>query len=129
MAQNRRILDFNFSAESLVLDGAAFDAFTAATKGYVVESGAPIWDVIRHAREEEGLSQRELAENLAVLSGNSSITRDDVKRWESGKRIPRPRWRYWLSRALHIPAELLETAARIARVHRARRNQRESGDT
>lgn len=74
--------------------------------------GKPIWEVIRLARGGRGYSQRELAERLAMLSGNSSVTRDDVKRWENGKRIPRSLWRYWLGVALGIPRDQLDIAAR-----------------
>ncbi|WP_222851806.1 helix-turn-helix domain-containing protein [Phytoactinopolyspora mesophila] len=80
-----------------------------------MESGKPIWDVIRHARDGKGLSQRELAERLAAVSGKTSVTRDDVKRWETGKRIPRPAWRHWLADVLEIPVERLDVAARLAR--------------
>jgi transcriptional regulator with XRE-family HTH domain len=90
-----------------------------STKGIVVESGEPIWVVIRRARIRNGLSQRELAERLAAISGNSSVTRDDVKRWERGKRIPRPAWRYWLADVLAVPLAQLDRAARLARQTRS----------
>jgi transcriptional regulator with XRE-family HTH domain len=82
---------------------------------YVQSKAEPTWQLIRRFRHRQGLSQQALAEKLAVISGNSSVTREHVSRWERGKRIPNPYWRVWLGRALEIPPEWLERAAMIAR--------------
>ncbi|KAA2252710.1 helix-turn-helix transcriptional regulator [Solihabitans fulvus] len=82
---------------------------------YLQGKAEPTWQLIRRFRDRQGLSQQALAERLAVISGNSSITREHVSRWERGKRIPNPYWRVWLGRALEIPPEWLERAAMIAR--------------
>lgn len=84
----------------------------------MVTVGEPIWEVIKHARGGHGFSQRQLAEELALISGNSSVTRDDVKRWENGKRIPRRPWLHWLGEALEIPPDQLRSAAEESRRHR-----------
>ncbi|OKI27912.1 transcriptional regulator [Saccharothrix sp. CB00851] len=68
-----------------------------------------------------GLAQYDLAERLHAASGNVSITREEVSRWERGKRIPGPYWRAWLGRVLDTPQQELEQAAAIARRTRKRR--------
>lgn len=64
---------------------------------------------------QHGLTQYELADQLAGVSGNDAVTREEVSRWERGKRIPGPYWRNWLSEVLGCPSERWETAALAAR--------------
>jgi transcriptional regulator with XRE-family HTH domain len=75
----------------------------------------PIWSLIRLTRKQRGYTQTDLAEKLARLSGNRTLTRWEVARWERGKRIPGPFWRVHLSRVLDIPRCDLERAARLGR--------------
>lgn len=75
--------------------------------------------VIRRARSRLGYSQYGIADELARISGNGSLTRDEVARWERGKRIPGPYWRQWISTVLELRSSELEAAATAAR--RARR--------
>lgn len=78
-----------------------------------------VGSVIRQARSRLGYSQYGVADELARISGNGSLTRDEVARWERGKRIPGPYWRQWISQVLDVGSSDLERAARAAR--RARR--------
>lgn len=80
----------------------------------------PIGALIQAARKRRGLSQYALADKLAALSGNDSVTRHEVARWERAKRIPGPYWRTWISRALDLPLDQLRAAARSARSRRSR---------
>jgi hypothetical protein len=82
-------------------------------------AGEPIWDLMRRVRKLRGLTQYQLADRLAELSNNSSVSRDEVARWERGKRVPGPYWRQWLSVALDVPSEQLLEAVRYGRLKRA----------
>lgn len=73
----------------------------------------PIGALIRRARLELGLSQDDLANELRKLSGNESICRVYISRWETGKRIPRRYWRDFLAEALGIPWLVLARASAI----------------
>ena len=79
------------------------------------EERRPISAVLPELRRGRGLTQHDLAERLHAASGNVSITREEVSRWERGKRIPGPYWRAWLGRVLDTPQQELEEAAAIAR--------------
>ncbi|MEU4448742.1 helix-turn-helix transcriptional regulator [Actinosynnema sp. NPDC050801] len=81
----------------------------------------PISTILPELRRGRGLTQYDLAERLHAASGNVSITREEVSRWERGKRIPGPYWRAWLGRVLDTPQQELEQAAAIAR--RTRRSR------
>lgn len=59
-----------------------------------------------------------MAEQLCEVSGRPNITRDEVKRWESGKIIPGRFWLIHLSEALEVPRAQLEHAASTARIER-----------
>nr|WP_205629456.1 helix-turn-helix transcriptional regulator [Jiangella muralis] len=80
--------------------------------------------VIRQARSRLGYSQYGVADELVRISGNGSLTRDEVARWERGKRIPGPYWRQWISQVLDVGSSDLERAARAARVARRTRRAR-----
>lgn len=87
----------------------------AVVHGIPAQRGEPIGALIERARQQCGLSQYGLADVLAALSGNESVSRDEVKRWERGKRVPGPYWQRRLSVALGLPFDRLSTAARSAR--------------
>ncbi|MFJ4772651.1 helix-turn-helix domain-containing protein [Streptomyces uncialis] len=61
-----------------------------------------------------GLSQPQLAAQLCALSGITSVTRNEVSRWERGARIP-DTWLRYLARTLRLPLADLEQAAAYAR--------------
>jgi len=71
----------------------------------------PIGGLIRAARHQRGLTQYQLADKLVLLSGNESLGRDEVSRWERGKRVPGPYWQRYLSWALDVPPAELRAAA------------------
>lgn len=75
----------------------------------------PVWELVRRVRKQRGLTQYQLADMLAELSRNASVSRDEVARWERGKRVPGPYWRRWLSAALGVPLDELTAAVRCGR--------------
>ncbi|WP_246018859.1 helix-turn-helix transcriptional regulator [Saccharothrix australiensis] len=80
----------------------------------------PISETLAELRRSRGLTQDDLAERLHAASGNTSVTREEVSRWERGKRIPGPYWRGWLGQVLDTPQHELERAAAIERAARRR---------
>lgn len=75
----------------------------------------PIGRLIRSARHERGLTQYQLADALVLVSGNESLGRGEVSRWERGKRVPGPYWQSHLSRVLQLPPDQLRAAARASK--------------
>lgn len=57
---------------------------------------------VRQLRRARGWSQDRLAGELRRLSGRATVTRDEVKRWEVGKRRPGPYWTLFLASALGV---------------------------
>jgi transcriptional regulator with XRE-family HTH domain len=80
----------------------------------------PIGALIRQARQEAGKSQAALAEQLRDRSGNSSVTREYVSRWESGKRVPTPFWRQHIALALSLSRDQIDRACAVSIRHRSR---------
>jgi transcriptional regulator with XRE-family HTH domain len=66
--------------------------------------------VICELRSGMGMSQGRLAGELNKVSGRITLTREDVSRWERGKRMPGPFRLPHLSIALQIPLAQLESA-------------------
>jgi len=62
---------------------------------------------IARLRRERGLSQSGLATALAAASGRSTITREEVSRWEHDRRTPTPYWLSHLAAVLCVPAGVL----------------------
>jgi hypothetical protein len=85
----------------------------------------PFGAMIVDRRQRLGLSQYTLAARLAEVSGDTSIDRGHVRRWEHHDRLPRPYWRRHLSAALHIPRETIDRAVALAYEERARARARE----
>lgn len=75
----------------------------------------PIGQLIRFARHELKMSQYELADKLAAVSGNATMGRDRVARWERGRQVPRNEWRQWLAVVLQVPKSQLDAGAAAAR--------------
>lgn len=65
-------------------------------------------------RRDARLTQRQLADRLCSLSGVASVTRNEVGRWEQGRRIP-DAWLPALSAVLSVPLRDLERATAYAR--------------
>jgi transcriptional regulator with XRE-family HTH domain len=63
---------------------------------------------IARLRKALGWSQGRLAAHLCELSGRATMTREEVSRWETGKRRPRPFWLRHLATALQVPMDALE---------------------
>lgn len=75
----------------------------------------PIGQIIRSARSRLKMSQYELADKLAAVSGKSTMGRDRVARWERGRQVPRNEWRQWLSVVLQVPKSDLDAGAMATR--------------
>lgn len=78
----------------------------------------PIAQMIKISRTHHGMTQAALAKVLATASGNQSISRDQITRWEGGRRVPGPYWRGWLSVVLGVPRNQLDRAAAETRAAR-----------
>ncbi|MEV5975774.1 helix-turn-helix transcriptional regulator [Streptomyces sp. NPDC052114] len=65
-------------------------------------------------RKRARLSQSQLAARLCALSGTTTLTRNEVSRWERGERLP-DAWLASLSSALAVPVEDLGRAVARAR--------------
>jgi transcriptional regulator with XRE-family HTH domain len=78
--------------------------------------------LLARMRGEQGISQLRLAERLCAASGQATVTRHEVSRWEREERIPTPYWLGWLAAVLELPIAELERAAAAAR--HARRTDR-----
>jgi len=53
--------------------------------------------LIAQLRRERDWSQAQFADMLAQASGNPAVTRNEVSRWEQGKRRPRRYWLEWIA--------------------------------
>lgn len=65
-------------------------------------------------RREARLTQRQLADRLCAVSGLTTLTRNEVGRWEQGRRVP-DAWLPALATVLAVPLGTLERAAAYAR--------------
>lgn len=65
--------------------------------------------LIRELRLAHGWSQGHLADKLCRTSQHATVTREDVSRWERGKRTPGPFWLRHLATVLEVPITALET--------------------
>src|SRR5262245_59795 len=68
----------------------------------------PIGELIRSLRLTLGWSQGRLASALCEVSEHATVIREDVSRWESGKRRPGPFWLRHLAAVLDVPLQVLE---------------------
>lgn len=64
--------------------------------------------MIRELRLAHGWSQGRLADKLCEVSRHSTVTREDISRWERGKRTPGPFWLRHLATVLEVPLTALE---------------------
>ncbi|MFE3198394.1 helix-turn-helix domain-containing protein [Embleya sp. NPDC059237] len=70
----------------------------------------PVGALIARVRRQQGKTQQRLADLLCAASGDATVTRHEVSRWERGTRLP-TRWLPWISTVLGISREELEVAA------------------
>jgi transcriptional regulator with XRE-family HTH domain len=80
--------------------------------------------LLAQVRGELGLTQLRLAERLCAASGQATLTRNEISRWERCERIPSRYWLDWLAVVLDMPVTRLERASAAAR--RRRRGAPES---
>jgi transcriptional regulator with XRE-family HTH domain len=92
---------------------------------YGWEAPETIGALLARVRGDLGISQLRLAGRLCAASGQATVTRHEISRWEREERIPTSYWLSWLAAVLELPVTELERAAAAAR--RARRSQRPSG--
>lgn len=69
----------------------------------------PFPALLRRLRQARGWSQQRLAEELCRVSGRPTLTRQEIYRWECGRRSPRW-WLPHLSTVLDVPVTTLERA-------------------
>ncbi len=72
----------------------------------------PFPALIKRLREARGWSQARLAEELCLIAKRPTVTRQDVYRWECGRRVPRW-WMPFIAVALEVPRATLERAAAL----------------
>lgn len=65
---------------------------------------------IRALRRARDWTQQRLAEQVNAASGRATVTADEVKRWERGKRTPQSETRGFIAAALGVPVEALDVA-------------------
>lgn len=73
-----------------------------------------VGQLIAQLRAERDLSQAQLAALLASASGNPAVTRNEVSRWELGRRRPRRYWLEWLAVVFGMSLADLEDLSRLA---------------
>ncbi len=66
--------------------------------------------LIRELRESLGWSQSRLATALCEVAKHETVTRENISRWETGKRVPGQWWLRHLATVLQVPLEVLEQA-------------------
>jgi len=69
--------------------------------------GESFGELIARRRWELGLSQRDLADSLCTASGNPTVTRHEVSRYERGVRLPRGRVLAAMAVCLDLPLAVL----------------------
>lgn len=72
--------------------------------------------LIRTHRLRTGLSQDDLASELCRC--HSTITRDEVSKWENEKHLPGPMWQGHLATVLGVPLEEVKAAVTVSRMKR-----------
>lgn len=77
--------------------------------------------LLARIRAERGISQLRLAERLCACAATTTVTRNEISRWEREERIPSGYWLGWLAVALEVPLDRLERAVAAARRRRASR--------
>jgi transcriptional regulator with XRE-family HTH domain len=65
-------------------------------------------------RRRRGLSQRQLADQLCLVAGVATVSRNEISRWERGVRLPAQAWLGWLAVVLGAPLAAPEARTRNA---------------
>ncbi|MGW8684338.1 helix-turn-helix domain-containing protein [Streptomyces sp. NPDC055817] len=81
------------------------------TEGSTPPQPNPLGELIAELRDAAGWSQSRLADELSLVTGQP-YTRQDISRWECGKRKPRARTLRALAAALQVPVQMLESPLR-----------------
>ncbi|GIL29150.1 helix-turn-helix domain-containing protein [Actinocatenispora comari] len=76
------------------------------------QSSGQLGELIRGLRLTHGWSQSRLASEVCRVSGQCTVTRSEVSRWETGRRIPTPVWLRHLAAALQTPLATFDEAVR-----------------
>jgi transcriptional regulator with XRE-family HTH domain len=66
-------------------------------------------------RQRKRYTQLRLAEALCAASGVTTVTRNEVSRWERQERLPSVVWLRWLAVVLEVPVQELAAAAVVTR--------------
>ncbi len=67
-----------------------------------------IGELMSAQRHRRGWSQDRLAELLRETSGRATVTRDEIARWERGRRRPSRYWLAWIATVLDVDLARLE---------------------
>jgi transcriptional regulator with XRE-family HTH domain len=66
--------------------------------------------LLSELRGRRGFTQKAMAERLCEVSGQVTVSRHELSRWEREVRIPSDFWLGWLSEVLEEPVSVLEEA-------------------
>lgn len=80
--------------------------------------------LLRSRREGTGRSQASLAAALSEISGRA-VTRNEVSRWESERRLPTPFWQEYIAASLEVD---LQDVRRAVAATRAKRRKAKTGE-
>lgn len=83
------------------------------------EPDPTIGPLLRGLRERAGRSQVQQAEALSALAGRA-VTRNEVSRWETQRRLLTPFWQEHYARSFGMPVEQLRQAVAAAKIQRRR---------
>lgn len=91
------------------------------------EGDRTIGPLLRALRERAGRSQSEQAAALSDLAGRA-VTRNEVSRWESERRLLTPFWQDRYAASFHVPVDELRRAVAATRARRRRDRRSEEDD-
>jgi transcriptional regulator with XRE-family HTH domain len=74
-----------------------------------------IGELLVRLRKVHGYSQDMVAQLLCMRSGTTTVTRNEVSRWERQLRTPSQYWLRYLAEVLHTPVEALRAAVAVTR--------------
>jgi len=74
-----------------------------------VDEDIEIGALIRDLRDAHSWSQSQLADRLCRQAEHATLTREEISRWERGRRCPGPFWLRHLATVLDVPFEVRET--------------------
>ncbi|QDP95156.1 helix-turn-helix transcriptional regulator [Microlunatus elymi] len=77
-----------------------------------------IGDLIASIRRANGWSQGDLADELNQASGEVTLTRTEVSRWERGVRVPQHHWARWIADVGGIPFDRVQESRTAAKALR-----------